>query len=425
MTEQLKSKIEIKIKRSIRTRGDCQYLSNLISADLNIEISYNTLRRFFGVESNTKIKASNSTLNILSKFIGHKTFEDFQNNLEWSWEWESQLKSNILIDDLNEKKIITNLKLLYHENKNFTVIFVSIIRELFLLNEIALVNKIFKISTFNFEKLTYSEILYIGTGIGSIFRKIKLEEKTWVLLLKNKKIVDHIFLAFVDYSAINGYYGDLFAIYQKNDVKLRNDQNLFFTAFDKLKQLLNKKNVESMNYFQIKKDKLHPILIGRLASIEIITKQNKRESYDQVFLDLENRIKSSKKDLFDFTYELVTISLVTKNFQLMEWISSFEAFDLREQYQLSHQQYLLIMIACLKIKKGEDLAVIKIINGKIDSHKFRLSYSPFYQLFHLICLYNSSKNKLRKEKLHKEYNKLKTSLNIPLFDDPFLISYFD
>jgi hypothetical protein len=200
MINELKNKIQIKIKRQIITRGDCQFLPDRIVEELNINISYNTLRRFFRVDSNTTVEASSTTLNILSKFIGHKTFEDLQKNLEWSSEWEALLTSNVLIDQLNEKAIISRLEMIFHGNRNFTVVFVSILRELFLLNEIGVIDKIFKNSTFKFEKLTYSEILYIGNGIGSIFRKIKWEEKSMMLLLKNKKIVDQLFLIFVVYS---------------------------------------------------------------------------------------------------------------------------------------------------------------------------------------------------------------------------------
>ena len=79
MVVNLQKNIEVKIGRKILTRGDCEYLSNRISEELGQTLSYNTIRRAFGVESDCKIRPRNSTLNILSEFIGYKSFENFKN----------------------------------------------------------------------------------------------------------------------------------------------------------------------------------------------------------------------------------------------------------------------------------------------------------------------------------------------------------
>ena len=44
----LKKKIEVRLGQSVLNRGDCELLSNLILETIDIEISYNTIRRLFG-----------------------------------------------------------------------------------------------------------------------------------------------------------------------------------------------------------------------------------------------------------------------------------------------------------------------------------------------------------------------------------------
>ena len=54
MIEILKKELEDKIKRPVRTRGDCELISNAILETLNLDISYNTLRRLYGLAPYTK-----------------------------------------------------------------------------------------------------------------------------------------------------------------------------------------------------------------------------------------------------------------------------------------------------------------------------------------------------------------------------------
>ena len=177
MIERLKKNIEVKLGREIRRRGDCQYLSDQINEELKATLSYNTIRRTFGVESGCKIKPRNSTLNILSQFIGCKSFEEFSKETDWLKEWSLQIRISGWIDRMDNEEIISNLIAAWFKNDNFSISFVSILRELFLLGNFQLINKIFKNSAFEFERLTYSEILYIGNGTGSILRKIKMQPR--------------------------------------------------------------------------------------------------------------------------------------------------------------------------------------------------------------------------------------------------------
>ena len=50
----LKKEVEKKIGQSILNRGDCELLANAILETLDIEISYNTIRRLFGLAPNVK-----------------------------------------------------------------------------------------------------------------------------------------------------------------------------------------------------------------------------------------------------------------------------------------------------------------------------------------------------------------------------------
>jgi hypothetical protein len=59
----------------ITSRGDCERLSNLILEKTDILLSYNTLRRFFGLIPYTK--PNKTTLNTLANYNGYDSFTHF------------------------------------------------------------------------------------------------------------------------------------------------------------------------------------------------------------------------------------------------------------------------------------------------------------------------------------------------------------
>ena len=75
MIDILKKEIEKKIGKKINSRGDCELVSNVILETLELEISYSTIRRLYGITNETK--PNNKTLNTLSKFVGYKNYIHF------------------------------------------------------------------------------------------------------------------------------------------------------------------------------------------------------------------------------------------------------------------------------------------------------------------------------------------------------------
>ena len=76
MEEKLKNITEEKIGFRIKTLKDSKRLSQIIAKENDVDISYNTIRRFFGVVKN--VQASNFTLDTLSRFNGFENYSDFK-----------------------------------------------------------------------------------------------------------------------------------------------------------------------------------------------------------------------------------------------------------------------------------------------------------------------------------------------------------
>jgi len=423
MIDELKKVIESKIGRQIEGRGDCQFLSDKINEELNEILSYNTLRRVFGLENGCEIKPRISTLNILAQFVGYKSFLLFKKNADWSREWSTQLRVNGWIDRMDDQEIISELTLARHRNDDFSTSLVSILRELFLLGNIKLIDKIFKNPNFKLDHLTYSELLFLANGIGSILRKIKIDKAELVTLLNNKKFTEYVFLSFVDYSSLEGYYGQVLVLLNDGSIKIKNDQKLFLKAISSLKVLLQGRKIDCLNYELIKKETLHSILVSRLASIQIAFHIQNSESYDYILYDIHDRITKLKFNQVDYLYELQTISLLTKDFSLMRWICSTGNIQIEEEYHVSHKQYFFIVKLLFAIYEKRFKEAHTILS-KLDERKWILSYYQFFQVFHFISIYHISKNFNRRKMILKSYNALCASLKYSLFNENFLLHYF-
>ena len=222
MNKKLIIKIEKKIGRQILNRGDCQYLSDRIFEDNNNNtLSYNTIRRAFNLDINSNVQVSKSTLNIFSQFVGYNSYDEYNRMANYSDEWTLKTKFSGLINRMDEDELVNELNLAWRNNENFAITFVSVLRELLLLGKIKLVNDLILKSKIDLDNLNYSELIFIGNGIGSVLRKIKLNDKDLILLLKNKFFLDYVFLIFVDYSSINNYYGSLYSLIKREKIKFQ------------------------------------------------------------------------------------------------------------------------------------------------------------------------------------------------------------
>ena len=91
-----------KIGFKIKSLKDSKRLSQIIAKENDIDISYNTIRRFFGIVKN--VQASNFTLDTLSKFNGFDNYSDFMVNFKLKNKWSEEFEISKIIhkskDDL-------------------------------------------------------------------------------------------------------------------------------------------------------------------------------------------------------------------------------------------------------------------------------------------------------------------------------------
>lgn len=414
MIDILKKEIEAKIGRKVTNRGDCELVSNVILETLGLEISYSTIRRFYGLVNETK--PNNKTLNTLAKFVGYKNYIHFSQN--YSYKQKIDLTDIIYktVSENDSENIINLVIKTKNSSEDFVSLIIILIRELWHNENHDLINRIFRLKELNFNSFSYYEALKIGNSIGLLIRK---KSKIDLQLLNNINFLECVFIIFVDYSSLNKYYGDSLEIINKNNV--REDITLFSTAVLEFKNFINNKVFNPINVNATYKKQLHPILSSRILSLELLSADQKKK------LGILNAYHTShliKGNLTSHYYELFTTSILLKNTEIMFFLISKINLKVEFYFQKTHLNSFYLM--CLFYYKliGDVENETKFLKS-FKLSECRDSYKEFLTLILHVYLYNNTNEKTKKRNIKAQYKILSKKLNYPYFSDAFLLNYFN
>ena len=267
MIEILKKRVEEKIGKPVKTRGDCELVSNAVLETLDIDISYSTIKRLYGLAPYTN--PNSKTTNTLALFVGYKNYAHFSQNYRHKDKIDLSQLTYKAVSIGNEQAILELVIKTKKSSENFIGFIVLLTRELFHNKNYSLLDKIFKLKALNFNSFSYSEALYFGNSIGLLLRK-----KTVIdfVLLNNTNFLNTIYLTFVDYSNLNGYYGEWTE--KINRKQTETEITLFTASLLEFKNFLNNKKLKELDEDLIYNKELHPILCSRLLASKLLVHDN-------------------------------------------------------------------------------------------------------------------------------------------------------
>lgn len=263
----LRKDLEKKLGRSIRTKNDAIALESAIFEETSLLVSYNTIRRFFGLVNGGQ--ARESVLDIYAQYLGHKNYKAFEDNkkrFEFYNQWTiiSQRKqwSMAEIDDLVYEAI--------NENRAAQGQLLWVMSNIFKEEPIEEWNRWFSSNSWNVELDRFGHILFIVNNLGPIIReRIQTMEATEELL-SYQPLIDLVVLLFVDYSTLTeGYYQRVIHCLSRKD-----EYSLFTSSLLGLQSLLlgdfdtAKTHYEKTASFEVNFD-YYPILNSRIIGARV------------------------------------------------------------------------------------------------------------------------------------------------------------
>lgn len=414
MITELKKEVESKFGKKIEKRGDCEMISNAILEFLDIEISYNTLRRLYGLAPYTK--PNTKTLNTLAQFVGYNNYYHFSKKYIFKDITKIfQITYKCLYDN-NEAELLELVKNTKRSNEDFVDFIILVIRELFYRKRYTLINAIFNLKELHYTKFSYSELLCIGNSIGLILRE---ENRVDKILTKNINFINCIYLTFVDYSSLNYYYGK-WAISLKKS-KISKEIRVFNNAVLQFKNFLNNKEIKELDEDLIYNQDIHPILCSRLLALKFLSKNK----FDAIkILSKYQKVHSKMKNSTDYSYELYTTVILTKNKKAMKFLIQVLDSKIDFLYQTHHLNSFYLMSAFYYKLTNNKVEAVKIFK-QFSLSECLFSYEEFIKLLYFIYKYDNSKLPSEKNQIIMRYKELRDKLNYPYFSEDLLLKYFD
>ena len=199
-----------KIGFKIKSLKDSKRLSQIIAKENDIDISYNTIRRFFGIVKN--VQASNFTLDTLSKFNGFDNYSDFMVNFKLKNKWSEEFEISKIIHKSMDDQLLKYIEDNLSHTRSFNLKLIQIIRELLLIGNFNLIRRIFELKKMNANNFNYDDKVLMGMSIGNLVSVVNVKNKMFNKLILNENFQDLIITIFVDYGSLRTYYSDIIKI---------------------------------------------------------------------------------------------------------------------------------------------------------------------------------------------------------------------
>ena len=243
-------------------------------------------------------------------------------------------------------------------------------------------------------------------------------------MLNNTNFLSCVYLTFVDYSNLNGYYGEWTEIINVNQPK--KEIALFTDSLLEFRNFLNNKKLKELDEDLIYNKELHPILCSRLLASKLLVNDNGNSINTSKILDSYFEVHSKKSSLVDYSYELFTTSILTKNYVIMKYLIKNTNLDTTTEfyYQKSHLNSYYLMCV-FYFKQTQNSVEEKRYNSLFSINDCMYSYEGFITILHHIYVFGSIKTGSRKDLIKKKYIQLSNQLNYPYFSENYLLNYFD
>jgi hypothetical protein len=414
MEIKLKEITEKKIGFKIKSLNDSKRLSEIIANEIDLEISYNTIRRFFGVVKN--VKASNYTLDIVSKFNGFDNYTDFIVNYRLSNKWKQEFEITKIIHKNEDDKLLEYIENKLNQTRSFNLKLIQIIRELLLVGNFNLVRAIFEIDKMNAKNFNYDDTVLIGMSIGHVIHLIDIKNKEFNELILNENFQDLVITIFVDYGNLKTYYSKIIEIIHANSSR----KNIleFSKGILNLNIYFNKKLNNSFYSLKIEED-FHPILKSRIFAQYLLTDDN------DIIHKLANYHKTYQMKGYleiEYLFEIIFTSIITRKFEVMKWIIEKvkEEEDYKFFYKYEHYNNYLFM-KLIYYTKTNNLTKAVSFEQNFTLQVFSKSYEKMALLYYYVYKFHTDNNL---ENLNA-YTKLAKKVNSSFFTKRYLLEYFN
>lgn len=309
MLQALKIQVEKTFGQKIDSRGKAELLAEDIYLKTNLLVSYNTLRRFFGLVEN--IKAGRSTLDTLAVYCGFSSYQDFCKRFPSIDNWPIWEGLFLSLASLSYDQLLLQLKCRKMEYQDFGVAFAIAVKELIGMHRHTEVLRLFQEPEFHFSNLHFDQVSQIGVIINMYFRNHhhpKLEKQ----LLQEENFLHLVVKSNIDYTQFNAKYGKWIHFLERQ-IHLDTETLLFIRCIRPFMYIANNQSVPKAIAARVPDLALaqHPILFGRIFCLKMIFSKHAEQRASYIDL-LQKRLQAEPSARAELLYVPAIHSLLTQ-----------------------------------------------------------------------------------------------------------------
>ena len=421
MDNYLRKAIEVKFGKPINQQRDINELKEDIFIETSNEVGFNTLRRGFGFLPS--VNCSRKTLNILSNYIGFRSYNHFlsrdkENGLSEDW---IELQRQLSQEKINHRgfKFLEN----YLDKDYFPIFICHVIKSLIDQENWKLLTLLFEENNLfihNHRTVTARISTSLHFNLVSL-PKGKL--KKMLQLIKNKNFRNLAIYGWVDYDNASGYFGALV----KSSLPYIQEEEILFTELYLRKIAFLRQTEFSLDYLKTEvPENCHPILYGRYLSMKYLDKQKQRKAIKEEILT----IATAQKAKNEFFQELIPVLMLLKELKFLEDLFNFYYDELIGYVHWDHvsiERYNIIALILVNLS-NKQTKNNKLLFEFFDKEKEFHNNDKYHKIFYLVALYHHerlSNNDANFKQIKSEYKRLVKELKFPFFSESFLENYFN
>jgi hypothetical protein len=423
---QLRIEIQKQFGSTIKKQSDLKLLLQSIENITQKNISFNTIRRFFGFLKYTNPNLN--TLNILSQYLGFSNYSSYQKKKisedEW-FNWNQIIKIE-LSEIICEEDIIwlqTQLRTYEYHLK-----IASIFKTLIYRKKYDSLNAFIDPRIFDFEE---SDRLKIASNICLLFRSLDSNTFSEVAIKLSPNITfrENILHWFLDYSYLNGYYGSLIEEVKKYAIP-ESHELLYYDLILNLNNFLScKKKIKLISIDRIKSN-FFIVLKGRCYGYNLLYFKMKNDisSYETTWNHILNEINNTS-EIHLFTIEIFPVLLLTKDIEKSNYLINnfYEDLLTIENWSGYPFQAMILLAQSIQFIHEKKIKEANISFQIISLSKFSQSYKDYILLFYYIVEYKLGKlnniSKVQLKEIELKYQDIVLKTGFKRFTLKFLREY--
>jgi hypothetical protein len=330
MLDYLKNQVQQSIRRSIDSTVDCKQLIAAIYQETGEVLGINTMRRFFGLLPGRQPRIS--TLNILARYLGYDSYEDFKQ--AQSYQDVLYTYTNLIGtgNALSFDTLMANIQDYRH--------FIMQARECLLTKRTGDFLKLLESDLCPQLLSNYDRMIVMGNLCGPALAVTAYTDEELTRLIRHERFMENVIYTYVDYGALNGYYGRINEIAIRQQVR----NQPFHQCLANFTCYLNRQ-APAYDPFPIPVSaNYHPILNSRIVATRLLyLSEQGSGSFSGVVAAYDRLIHEAGLDVMESWFEVKLVAVLIDHSALYEALfNRLYVSQIAQNFHWTHYQLHLL-----------------------------------------------------------------------------------